>query len=530
MQSTIISYVGIILIILLLVMLAQKLRVAYPIVLVLGGLVISLIPHIPTVEVDPEIVFVIFLPPLLYEAAWFTSWKDLWKWRRIITSFAFIVVIITSLLVAVVSSTLIPGFTLALGFLLGGIVSPPDAVSATSIMKYVKVPRRFTAIVEGESLLNDAASLIVFRFALIAVDTGHFVFHKAALSFVLVVLMGVVVGLVIAMLYYYIHKYLPTNSNIDIVLTLTAPYVMYIVAEQFHVSGVLSVVTGGLFLSSKNHVILRPNSRIQANNVWSSLSFVLNGLVFMLIGLELPVIIQQLGDVSVKSAIGYGVLITAVLIVGRILCTYGSVAFTMFISRYITTADSRPGWKAPILLGWTGMRGVVSLAAALSVPLYLTSGAAFPQRNLILFITFTVILLTLVLQGLTLPLLIKWVNMEDPDHYPEVAKLDILTRKKLAEKSLQFLEEQHQEVIKNNKALQQLKTKLESDILHSVNHGEADEEIFKQVYLQVLAKQRELLHEWNKKEEVDEAIIRKNQELIDFEEEAFKMRVQKIHR
>jgi len=344
----------------------------------------------------------------------------------------------------------------------------------------------------------------------------------------LVVLMGVVVGLVIAMIFYYVHKYLPTNSNIDIVLTLTAPYVMYLVAEQLHVSGVLSVVTGGLFLSARSHIILRPNSRIQANNVWASLSFVLNGLVFMLIGLELPVIINQLGDVSLKSAIGYGVLITAVLIIGRFLCTYGSVAFTMFISRYITTADSRPGWKAPVLLGWTGMRGVVSLAAALSVPLYLTNGNVFPQRNFILFITFTVILLTLVLQGLTLPLLIRGLKMEDPDHYPEVAELDILTRKKLAEKSLQFLEEQHKDKVITNKALQQLKTKLESDILHSVKHGEEDEEVFRRIYMQVLSKQRELLHEWNKKEEVDEAIIRKNQELIDFEEEAFKTRVQKI--
>src|ERR1700761_2897203 len=200
--ETSIICIALVLAILALVMVSQKLKVAYPMVLVVGGLILSLIPGLPKVRVNPELIFIIFLPPLLFEAAWQTSWKDLWKWRRVIGSFAFLIVLLTSFVIAMVSSSVIPGFTLALGFLLGGIVSPPDAVSATAILKYVKVPKRLKCIVEGESLLNDASSLIVFRFALVAVASGQFVFHQAALSFVLVIVMGIIVGIAIAFIYY----------------------------------------------------------------------------------------------------------------------------------------------------------------------------------------------------------------------------------------------------------------------------------------------------------------------------------------
>src|SRR5882757_5248530 len=253
MLHTFIIYISLILVILFLVMLAEKLKVAYPIILVLGGLVLSFFDGANIISIDPNLIFIIFLPPLLYEAAWYTSWKNLWRWRRVIVSFAFLIVLVTSLVVAWVSSMLIPGFTLALGFLLGGIVSPPDAVSASSVLKYVKISRGISSIIEGESLLNDASSLIVFRFALIAVDTGRFVFHEAALSFVLVIVMGVLIGLAVALIFYAIYKWLPTTTNIDIVLGLTSPYVMDIAAESFHFSGVLAVVAGGLFLSAKSH-------------------------------------------------------------------------------------------------------------------------------------------------------------------------------------------------------------------------------------------------------------------------------------
>jgi Na+/H+ antiporter len=264
MQHLFIQYIYLILIILGLVMLARRLRIAYPILLVLGGLLLSFTSWFSHISIDPEMIFFIFLPPLLYEAAWQTSWKEFWKWRRVIMSFAFPIVIVTSCVVAFVSSALLPGFTLALGFLLGGIVSPPDAISATTIMRNVKVPKSLLSIIEGESLLNDASSLIVFRFALAAIVTGQFVFREAATSFFLVIVLGTLIGLAVGLFFYAIHRWLPTTPSIDIVLSFLTPYTMYYFAERFHYSGVLAVVAGGLLLSSKRESMLTYLSRIRA--------------------------------------------------------------------------------------------------------------------------------------------------------------------------------------------------------------------------------------------------------------------------
>ncbi|MGX5817353.1 Na+/H+ antiporter [Chitinophaga lutea] len=517
-------YVFLVLVILALVMIARKLKVAYPIVLVLGGLALSLIPGMPAVAIDPELIFIIFLPPLLYEAAWYTSWKEFWRWRRIIISFAFLIVLVTSFAVAVTSAALIPGFTLALGFLLGGIVSPPDAVSATSVLKGIAVPKRVTSILEGESLFNDASSLIIFQFAFIAVNTGEFVLRDAAWQFVVMVVMGIVTGVAIGLAYYWLHRWLPTSANIDIVLTLTAPYVMYIAAEHFHFSGVLSVVSGGLFLSARSQRFLSYRSRLHGANVWSTLGFVLNGLVFMLIGLELPVIVSGLGDVSLGMAIAYGLLIALALIVCRLLCTFGASVFTVFISRFITTADNRPGWKGPVIIGWAGMRGVVSLAAALSIPIYLDSGDAFPQRNLILFITFTVILVTLVIQGLTLPWVVKRVNMEDPDAGKPVEEEEADLRSRLASRCLEYLHAEHKTVLQSNGMLRQLCDKLEKEGAGIDGEAGLEQAEFRRVYLLMLDQQRSFLHGLKAENGPDEELIRKYESLADLEEEKIRMR------
>jgi len=524
-------YILLLIIILFLVMLAQRLKISYPIVLVLGGLAFSFSPWLPDIKIDPELIFVIFLPPLLYEAAWHTSWKELWKWRRVVSSFAFLIVILTSCVVAFVSSSLIPGFTLALGFLLGGIISPPDAVSATSILKQVKVPRRLVSIIEGESLLNDASSLIVFRFALQAVESGQFVFQDALLSFFVVIIMGILTGVGIACIFYAIHRWLPVTANINIVLTLIAPYVMYIVAERLHFSGVLSVVSGGLFLSVRSHLIFNHTSRLRTETVWAALSFALNGIVFMLIGLELPVIIAELGNTSLSEAIKYGLIITGVLIVIRILSTLGTSAFTVVISRVITTADNRPGWRGPLIFGWAGMRGVVSLAAALSIPVYLNNGQEFPQRNLILFITFIVILVTLVFQGLTLPLLVKWLRVEDRDSTMPPEQQDTLVQKKLSLAALKVLDEKYADAVPKNEILQSLKLKhaghvklYESRLAQKLTTPTADEKDFRKIVADVILAQRDILQQLNRKQEVDEEIIRKYNGLLDLEEENFSVR------
>ena len=531
MQSSFIQYIFLILIILALVMLANKLRLAYPIVLVLGGLALSFTTQFANITIHPEQVFFIFLPPLLYEAAWQVSWKEFWRWRRLITSFAFPIVIITSCVIAFASRALIPGFTLALGFLLGGIISPPDAISATTIMRRVNVPKSLVSILEGESLLNDASSLIVFRFALAAVITGQFYFQEAALTFAIVIVMGIAMGLLIGAVFYAIHRYLPTTPSIEIVLTLVTPYCMYYFAEHFHFSGVLAVVAGGLFLSSRRQTLLTFRSRIEGVNVWTNLVFVLNGLVFLLIGLQLRSITQQLGETSVLQAIFYGLIISLVLIASRLLCTLGASVFSTFMSRFITVADAHPGWRNPMIFGWSGMRGVVSLAAALSIPLTVSEGQPFPYRNLILFITFIVILVTLVFQGLTLPWVIRKVVPEDKYTALPEREQELLIQKKIAETSLRFLTQKYGRERAHNEHLSNLFAKLQSE-LRAVD-GEFQETSsnslteYETVYLELLEQRRRLLSEMNRSNEFDEELIRKYLSLIDFEE--FELREKRVN-
>ncbi len=535
MENIFIQFVFLILIILGLVMLANKLKVAYPIVLVLGGLALSFTPMFPNITIQPNAVFFIFLPPLLYEAAWQTSWKEFWRWRRVITSFAFPIVIITSFVIAYTSRAIIPGFTLAMGFLLGGIISPPDAVSATTIMRNVKAPKPLVSILEGESLLNDASSLIVFRFALLAVITGQFNFGEAAGTFLLVVVMGILIGVAVGWIFYLIHRLLPTTSSIEILLTLVTPYCMYYAAEHFHFSGVLAVVSGGLLLASKQQSMLNYRSRIEAVNVWTNLVFVLNGVIFLLIGLELRIITSQLEDVSVSDAIWYGLAISLVLILCRFACTFGAAIFTRIASRFITVADPRPGWKAPLISGWAGMRGVVSLAAALSIPLVTIGSQPFPYRNLILFITFIVILVTLVLQGLTLPWVIRKVNMHDKFNVLSEDEQERIIYNDLAEESIRFLQEKmtqkdnQDEHLINLVARYQLhlnalqKHHLEKDDLN-IDHVNS----YPETYLQLLERQREVLRKLNSSADFDDHLIRKHRSLIDTEE--YKMREKHLQR
>ncbi|HSB93768.1 MAG TPA: Na+/H+ antiporter [Flavitalea sp.] len=524
-----IQYILLILLILFLVMVANRLRIGYPIVLVIGGLLLSFTTTFSEVTIDPELVFFIFLPPLLYEAAWATSWKEFWKWRRVITSFAFPIVILTSCVIAIFASTWIPGFTLALGFLLGGIISPPDAVSATAIMRNVKVPRSVRSIIEGESLINDASSLIIFRFALAAVITGQFNLQHATIEFFQVIIMGILIGLLVAGIFYSIHRWLPTTPSIEIVLTLVTPYCMYYAAEHFRFSGVLAVVSGGFLLSNHRQSMLNYRSRIESVNVWTNLVFVLNGIVFLLIGLQLPSISQQLGPVALKTAVGYGLLISLVLVITRLLCTFGAVFFTRFMSNFITVADRNPGFKAPLIFGWAGMRGVVSLAAALSIPLLINNTEPFPNRNLILFITFIVILVTLVFQGLTLPWLIRKLKLEDKFSKIPIVQQEQIIQKKVAHLTMNHIRERYGEEAEHNEHLKNLLGRLELELKFFLQDAEEQGNgsqnglsQYQRIYLKLLEQQRMLLNRMNTHEEFDEEVIRKYLALTDMEE--FKLR------
>ncbi|WP_026629848.1 Na+/H+ antiporter [Dyadobacter alkalitolerans] len=523
MHENLLFILGLLFAAMLLVMLAQKLRIAYPIFLVLAGLGIGFIPGIPLLKLEPELIFLVFLPPLLYEAAWYTSWKEFKKWSGGIAMLAFGLVFITSFVVAYAAHSFIPGFTLALGFLLGGIISPPDAVAATTVLKGLKVPRRTITILEGESLVNDASSLIVFRFALAAILTGAFSMQQATGQFFLVAGMGIVVGLAGAHVMYVIHRFMPTSPAIDATLTVMTPYILFLSAEHFHFSGVMAVVSGGLFMSFRAHEMFKTGrTRVNMTGVWHTLIFVLNTLVFILIGLNLPEIVRGLGDVSMAEAIKYGIFISFIAVGIRLLWVFSSVHILRWFSKKEKLKPS-PGWKNPLIIGWAGMRGVVSLATALSIPLYMNDGKAFAHRDLIIFITFVVIFITLVFQGLTLPAVIKLTGIGEldpilPDHEQHAG-----IKLRLDTAALQRLNARHT-LASGNSLLKGYAKKLEREIegqqeyLRSAEtciNRNAEREEFQQVMADIHDHQRKELSKMkNEKVYTDEA-IRKAEQMLD---------------
>ena len=513
----------------ILILLARRLKIAYPIFLVLAGLIISIIPGMPVINIEPELIFLIFLPPLLYEAAWWTSWNEFWKWKRPISLLAFGLVFFTSTVVAYTVSSFIPGFTLATGFLLGGIISPPDAIAATAVLKNIRVPKRIITILEGESLVNDASSLTVFRFALAAaVTAGQFSFQEASISFITVTIMGIVVGLAVAQLVYLIHRFLPTTASIDSAFTLISPYLMYLAAEEFHFSGVMAVVSGGLFLSYRSHEIFTDGqSRLQTLNVWSTLSIILNGLVFILIGLELPAIVSGLEGYSLAEACKYGLLVSAMVILIRMIWIYPGTFIPRWIFKSVRKKEPNPGWKFSFIIGWAGMRGVVSLAAALSLPMTLDNGNPLPERNLIIFITFVVILVTLVFQGLTLPFIIKALKIEEIDPMIPEEKQEAEIHIRIINAALNRLADKHKAEMEDNDLLLHLKSEFESHLSHThlkldcMECLEKDQKellVYRHVLKDIYHFQRKELFQIRKEKIYSDEAIRKEEMQVDIAE------------
>ena len=505
---------------------SQRFKISYPILLVVGGLAISFIPGMPQISINPDMVFLVFLPPLLFEAAWYTSWNSFWKNRRSILTMGFGLVFVTSLAVAYISVSLIPGFTLALGFLLGGIISPPDAVAATSVLKDVNIPKRGITLLEGESLVNDAASLTVFRMALAVIMTGAFTMQEAVVGFFTLAVMGIFVGLVIGHILYFFLRYIAKSSSITTPITLIAPYIMYIVAEHFEWSGVLAVVSGGLFLSFRSKDYMNYHTRIQATEVWETVAFLLNGFVFILIGLELPIIIEGIESVSKEWALNIALIITGAIIVVRIGFIYAASYIPYLLSKKIRRKESHPGWKMPLVLGWAGMRGVVSLASALAIPIYLTNGQHFPHRNLILFITFVVILITLVVQGLSLPWLIKAVKLEgNSEELPEAAQIEAI-RYRLVKEEMKVLQTKYAKELEESNTLKainlQLKRSLEATATNLSSEAKiklANERgLYKKVMQDLIDVRRKIIYDMVAEKIYDESVLRSLEHNFDLEE------------
>ncbi len=405
-------------------LLARKLQVPEPIMLVVGGLAVSLIPGLPRVELHPDYVFLIVLPPLLYAQAWFTSWKDFYDNLRPITMLAVGLVLFTTTAVAFVAHALVPELPLAAAFVLGAIVSPPDAVAASAIAQRLRLPKQMVTILEGESLVNDATGLVAYKFALAAVATGSFSLSKAGVGFIVVAVGGIGVGLLAGWLFTALLCWI-RDDLIDVVISLLVPYIAYLSAERLHVSGVLATVTAGVWIGARSSELLSASTRLTAAAFWNTLVFLLNGTVFMLIGLQLPAVIENLHKHSWGELLITAALIGGTVVLTRLIWVFPGACLPRWMSARIRARDPMPPWQNIAVVGWCGMRGVVSLAAALAVPHVLPGGAEFPERDLVLFFTFAVILITLVGQGLSLPSLIRKLRVtaaQAEDHLEREAR------------------------------------------------------------------------------------------------------------
>ena len=392
--------------------LARKLNTPYPIVLVIGGLIISFIPGIPKITLNPEVIFLVVLPPLLYSAAWLTSWREFSYNLVSICLLAFGLVTFTVLGVTQAGQWFLPGFDWRIGLILGGVVAPTDAIAATSIAKRIGLPKRIVDILEGESLLNDASALLALEFGialLVRNQRPTFISGFERLAFLMAV--GIAVGLGIGEIVHLIEDQID-DGPIEIALSILTPYVAYLSAESIHASGVLAVVTAGLYLSRKSSHFFSANVRLQAWAVWDSLTFILNGLVFVLIGLQLPFVLSAIGDHSLRTLMIYGAAFSAFLILLRLIWMAPGAYFAYLIRRRILhQREPMPAFRSLFVVGWTGMRGVISLAAAIALPQTLADGRPFAQRNMIIFLAFSAILVTLVVQGLSLPPLIRALGL-----------------------------------------------------------------------------------------------------------------------
>ena len=490
---------------------SRGLGASTPIAMVLGGLGLSFVPGVPRVELPPELVFFGFLPPLLFAGGYFTSARDFRANLRPIVTLAFGLVLFTAALVATVAHTLIPSIGWAAAFALGGIVAPPDAVAATAIFQRLGVPRRIVTILEGESLVNDATALIIYRFAVAAVAAGAFSLLDASMAFVFVLAGGVAVGMLVG---YSLDRLADRvrDTPTAVAITLVAPYAAYLPAEAVGVSGVLAAVVGGLWA---RHAMRHASSdtRVVSASVWQIWLFLLNGLVFFLLGLQLPAVVRNV-DLN-PITVGAAAAVVGAVTLGRFLWVYPATYVPRLIPK-IRAKDPNPPWQAVAVVGWSGLRGVVSLAAALALPQF------FPDRDLIIFFTFIVILATLVGQGLTLPMLIRALGLA-PEQDLEHAEAH--ARALTAEAALRRVDDLEAEYPGHKELIVALRSQYQQRATHAEQHhgdepGAAEEERLDhtQMRRELIEAERRAAFDLHERGVIGDDILRRIERDLDLEE------------
>jgi monovalent cation/hydrogen antiporter len=501
--------------------LASRIGIPYPIVLVLGGLALGLVPGVPEVELDPELVLLAFLPPLLYSAAFFAEPRTLRTYARALSLTSVGLVLATVALVAVAAHAVLD-LSWPMAFALGAIVSPTDPVAATAIMRRLGAPRRIVKLIEGESLVNDAAALIAYRVAVAAAVGGAFSLFDASLEFVVAVVGGVALGLAVGYLVGEIRRRLD-DAPTEITISLITGYLAYLPAEQLHLSGVLAVVTAGLYLGWRAPELASAPTRLQAFAVWDVATFLLNATLFVLIGLQLPIVMDGLGGQPLPELIGYAALVTVTVVGVRFAWLFTTPYLLRALDRRPRQRELRMGAGPRAVIAWSGMRGAVSLATALALPLETDAGDALPGRNLVVFVTFAVVLVTVVGQGLSLPWVIRRLGVAaDPREEEHEELLARLAASKAALTELETMADEgwagDETLDRARQHYQQRKRRFAAQAGKIEDDGSHDDSVRQQVLRRVWGAERSAVVELRNTGEISNEVMHRLERELDLEE------------
>lgn len=502
-----------------LVTVARRLGVAYPIFLVIGGLLLGLVPGLPRVEIDPDLIFLLVLPPLLYTAAFFTPLRSLRANLGAIGSLAIGLVIASAFAAAAVAHALIPGIPWAAALALGAIVAPPDEIAATAIAARLAVPRRIVTILEGESLLNDATALTIYGIAVAVAVGGAFKPSTGVATFAAAMLGGSAIGLAVGWIIAQVRARIE-DTPVEITISLLTPYAAFLPAQQLGASGVIATVAAGLYLGRRGSRIMGPDARLTGRAVWETITFLLNGVVFIVTGLEVPLLLRALAPATAIRLVGIGIAVSVVLVVVRALWIFPTAVLVP-----LARGEPRPSRLSAhsLVLSWAGMRGVVSLAAALALPLTLPDGAPFPAREALLIVTLTVIVFTLLGQGLTLPWLIRRLHLGTD---PELRAEEAHARQQLLEAATRRIDQLYPVWPGHRPLLDRLRDTYRHRSEHverqrdASDSGEEDQELIehREIRRTVIDSEREALLRLRAEGAIDDDLLRTLERELDLEE------------
>jgi monovalent cation/hydrogen antiporter len=502
-----------------LVAIALRLKIPYPIILVLGGLALAIPPRTPTVKLDPDIVFLLFLPPLLFSDALNSNWRDFREYWRPVLALAVGLVFATTATVVLVAHFCC---RLAWGpaFVLGAVLGPTDTVAVSAVLEQFQIPRGLLAVLRGESLINDASALVLFEAAIRTTQLKTYVWGSVLTNFFLAVAGGVLIGWLVAWLALQLRRHTPDPLLANTISLLT-PFAAYQPAAAIHASGVLAVVTAGLYFGWNDPRVGNARERVQASGTWEILTFLLNGLLFILIGLQLRGISETLWSEQPWFLIGGGLAVSATVILARVVWVFASSYLSRLFRQKNRLADGRSGRHETILLSWVGIRGGISLAAALSIPPVLAGGAPFPNRSEILIFTFAVILITLVAQGLTLQKIVSWLAFA-PE--PALQLEEVAARSAMATAALEYLDSVEAHGENRDRAIDYLRESYHvAAQAQPENHPSSDSssghrESVTGLELEILKRQRQRLIELRDSGQIGGEILRRYQAILDLRE------------